>query len=45
LSLTIRKLRLDRTLFFQITQNQPAKTAIGKAQKYVVRGKPAISKQ
>src|SRR5437773_5680960 len=45
LSLTIRKLRPDRMLFFQITQNQPPKTATGKVQKYVLRGQPAISKQ
>src|SRR5437879_453423 len=31
--------------FFQITQNQLPKTATGKVQKYVLRGKPAISKQ
>jgi len=32
-------------LFFSITRNQLPKTAAGKAQKYVLRGKPAISKQ
>jgi hypothetical protein len=45
LSLTIRKLRPERMLFSPITQNQPPKTATGKVQKYVLRGKPAISKQ
>jgi acyl-coenzyme A synthetase/AMP-(fatty) acid ligase len=32
-------------LFFPITQSYLPKTATGKVQKYVLRGKPAISKQ
>jgi len=32
-------------LFFSITQSQLPKTATGKVQKYLLRGKPAISKQ